>query len=154
MRYFILAFSSGMLAVLISGCSTSAKRKSEQDISRGNEKLDEMREKQHVEDLEGRGQEEITQTDTNFEREAMDEFDQAIRDDPKNPEAYYARGFDRLAHSDSMSKAIDDFNKAIELKPDYARAYLMRGRAYEALGDMEKANADRAMALKLQPGID
>ncbi len=44
--------------------------------------------------------------------------------------------------------------KAIEIRPKYARRYLMRGRANEALGDVEKAKADRARSLELEPGID
>ncbi len=154
MRLLLPTLSLALLALFVPGCAPAAKTPSEQEISRGDAKLAELDEQRKVEDVTGNDFDKMTQVDPDLLQEAMAAFDKAIEDDPNDAEAYYARGFARLSHSNAMLKAIEDFTKAIELNPKYARAYLMRGRAYEALGDMDKANADRASALELEPGID
>lgn len=138
----------------LAGCSPNAKTRSEGEISLGDDKLSQVDEMQNVEASTGDDYSKMTQVDPNFKQEAMAAYDKAIQDDPKNPEAYYARGFAVLSHGENMFPAVEDFNRAIELNPKYARAYLMRGRAYEALGDTDKAKADHAKAVELEPGID
>ncbi len=140
--------------VALTGCSQSPSEKSESDISLGKEKSAESKEISATKQSDQNDFSKMTQVDPNLAKEATTDFDKAIKDDPKNPDAWYARGFDTLSHSDHMDPAIEDFNKAIELNPKYARAYLMRGRAYAAVGDMDKAKADRDKALELEPGID
>ncbi len=154
MRVLLPALSLTLLAVVFAGCSPSAKTKSEEDISEGDRKLSDVNEMQKVEEATSDDYHKMAQVDPNLKQEAMAAYDKAIEDDPNNADAYYARGFAQLSQGDAAIMAIEDFTKAIELKPQYARAYLMRGRAYEALGEMEKAKADRAKALELEPGID
>ncbi len=43
-----------------------------------------------------------------------------------------------------------DYSRAIELKPDYADAYGGRGDTWDALGDKQRANADRQKARDLR----
>jgi len=49
---------------------------------------------------------------------------------------------------------MDDFNKALELDPNLAQAYYNRGRAYQALGDREKAIADFQKVLEISQDAD
>jgi Flp pilus assembly protein TadD len=48
-----------------------------------------------------------------------------------------------------QDKAIADYNEAIRLKPENARAYFNRGIAYQAKGDLDKAEQDFAKAKAL-----
>lgn len=47
--------------------------------------------------------------------------------------------------------AIGRFDEAIRLLPDYAAAYEARAYCYEALGDLERAEADYVQAIHLTP---
>ncbi|MCA9149973.1 MAG: tetratricopeptide repeat protein [Planctomycetales bacterium] len=154
LRYLVPALSIGLLYLSTAGCSPSAEVKSQEDVTQGDEKLSEVDAMQRVEAVTDNDYSKMTQVDPNLKQEAMADYDKAIQEDPKNADAWYARGFAQLSHGDAMLKAVEDLTMAIDLKPDYAQAYLMRGRAYEALGDMVQAKADRAKALELQPGID
>ncbi|MEZ6062123.1 MAG: tetratricopeptide repeat protein [Planctomycetaceae bacterium] len=154
MRFTFTILSIGLLVILATGCSPRAGTTSEEDVSRGNEKLSEVDEMQEVEDVTKNDYGKMTQVDRSVKQQAMADLDKAIQDDPENADAWYARGFARLSHSDAILPAIGDFTRAIELKPNFARAYLMRGRAYESLGDNGKARIDREKALELDPGID
>ncbi len=143
-----------LLIVALAGCTRSPETKSGSDVSTGDRKVADSNEMESIEAAEQNDYSKMTQVDPDLKQEARAAFDKAIQDDPKNPEAYFARGFNILSDGSQMDAAISDFNKAIELKPEYARAYLMRGRAYAALGDNDHAKADRDKALELEPGID
>ena len=70
--------------------------------------------------------------------EAEEAFDNAIKYDKNNYEAYYLRGCAKI-NAQKYQEAILDLEKAIELKPDYADAYFNIGRAYFILNEEEKA---------------
>lgn len=70
--------------------------------------------------------------------EAIASFDQAIKYDKGNYEAYYLRGCAKINAKKYMD-AINDLEKAIELKPDYADAYFNIGKVYYILKDEDKA---------------
>ncbi len=152
MRYWLPTLLMCLLP--LAGCSPGPKTQSNEDVSKGKQKEALAKEKENLTDDTHMSPDKMTQTDTKLHQQAMADFDKAIEADPKNPKAYYARGFAYLTSSKDMKKAILDFNKAIELDPQYAQAYLMRGRAHEALGDKDQAKADREKALELEPGID
>ncbi len=143
-----------LCVVVFMGCTESPKEKSESDISLGNEKRAESSETTVTEADDQKDYDKMTQVDPNLKKEVITDFDKAIQADPKNPDAWYARGFDILSHGSDLDPAVEDFNKAIELNPKFAKAYLMRGRAYAAIGDKDKAKADHDKALELEPGID
>jgi len=151
-----MRFPPGFLlcVVVFTGCTQSPMEKSESDITLGKETSAESKEVNVTEQSDQNDYSKMTKVDPNLGKEATTDFDKAIKDDPKNADAWYARGFDTVSHSDHMDPAVEDFNKAIELNPKFARAYLMRGRAYAAIGDKEKAKADHDKALELEPGID
>ena len=142
------------ISMALAGCTPSPEIKSSDDISVGDQKVSDAAEMQTIETADQNDDSKMTQVDPDLKQEARAAFDKAIEDDPQNPEAYFARGFNILSDGNQMDAAIVDFNKAIELNPKYARAYLMRGRAYEELGDKDHAKADRDKALELEPGID
>ncbi len=84
--------------------------------------------------------------------EAIVEFDEAVRLDPKYAQAYIDRG---LAYSrkGDPDRAIADYNEALRLDPKLALAYAGRGHAYARKGDLVRAFADCEEALRLDPKL-
>jgi Flp pilus assembly protein TadD len=81
--------------------------------------------------------------------EAID-FNEAIRLNPNDAEAYQCRGTLRYQQGD-IEGAIADFNEAIRLAPNYAEAYSNRGAVRLLNGDIEGATADYNEAIRLEP---
>src|SRR5581483_10108210 len=69
---------------------------------------------------------------------AIREFNEAIRIDPKNATAYKHRG-DAWKRKFDWDRAIQDYNQAIRLDPDEEDTYYCRGCVYEHLGDFWRA---------------
>ena len=82
--------------------------------------------------------------------EAIDEFTNAIKLDPKYAYAYYNRGNSYYALK-KYNKAIADYTEAIALDPKDAVAYNNRGISYDALEEYDKAIADYTEAIALDP---
>ncbi|NES69991.1 MAG: tetratricopeptide repeat protein [Okeania sp. SIO2D1] len=82
--------------------------------------------------------------------EAIADFNQAIRLNPKYAKAYNGRG---LVYTllEKNEKALADYNQAIRLNPKYAQAYNNRGIVYRRQGKNEKALADYNQAIQLNP---
>jgi len=72
---------------------------------------------------------------------AIEDYDEAIRLNPQDAEAYYNRG---TAYLDlgQFERAIQDLDEAIRLNPKYTDAYYNRGNTYCELGQFEQAIAD------------
>ena len=83
---------------------------------------------------------------------AIADFNEAIRLDPENAEAYVDRGMAWQAKGD-FDKAIADFDAAIRLDPEDARRYVDRGMAWAAKGHFEQAIADFNEAVRLDPEL-
>jgi S1-C subfamily serine protease/Tfp pilus assembly protein PilF len=81
---------------------------------------------------------------------AIPEFDEAIRLDPRNSDAYACRGHARSQMWDH-EKAIDDFNEAIGLDPGNSTAYAGRGEVWTIKSDYDKAFRDLDEAIRLDP---
>ena len=60
---------------------------------------------------------------------------------PEDCWEYYNRGED-YRNLKQYKQAIEYFSKAIQLNPDPPKFYLSRGRCYQALGNISKANSD------------
>jgi tetratricopeptide (TPR) repeat protein len=56
-----------------------------------------------------------------------------------------------LMAEDDIPAAVEKFDEVMVLKPEFAEVWNRRGDAYAALGDEERALADYAQALKLNP---
>ncbi len=84
---------------------------------------------------------------------ALDDCDEAVDDDGKNPASLSTRAWAylRLGKPD---KALADFNRSLAIKADGAAALYGRCLARLALGDPAAAQADLAAARKVYPDID
>jgi tetratricopeptide (TPR) repeat protein len=71
--------------------------------------------------------------------EALNAFDDAIRTDPDNADAYYNRGVLRLQQLSNPGGAIDDLNRAVEIRPEWAEAHLQLGVALLETGRENQA---------------
>ncbi|MDR2035028.1 MAG: tetratricopeptide repeat protein [Helicobacteraceae bacterium] len=83
-------------------------------------------------------------------QEAIEQFSNAIKEDPNNVEAYIRRGRS-YANIKDYSRAIADFNQAIRIDSSNANAYHSRGNSYYRLGDTNKAIADWTQVIALDP---
>lgn len=83
--------------------------------------------------------------------EAKADYDRAIRLEPKNAKTYRERGC-MLGSLRRYHEAIQDFSKSIEINPKMSTPYIDRARAWQALGQPEKARKDLDTALKYYSG--
>ena len=79
-------------------------------------------------------------------------FDEAIRNNPNDANAYYGRGLARM-NQDMAQEAMADLQKAIELDPKLAVAYDARGTIHSKMGDAAKAQEDFNRAIELDPEL-
>ena len=84
-------------------------------------------------------------------REAITDYDVAVRLAPGYPDTYLDRGNSRYALGDLVD-AIKDFSEAIRLKPNWGEAYANRAVAYAERGDQDKSERDAATARTLGVG--
>jgi D-alanyl-D-alanine-carboxypeptidase/D-alanyl-D-alanine-endopeptidase len=81
---------------------------------------------------------------------AIQNYDEAIRLDPKSADAFAGRGSAYLLKGD-YDLAIQDYNEAIRLNPKAASALNGRGASYFAKGDYNRAIQDYNEAIRLDP---
>ena len=86
----------------------------------------------------------------------MEDYDEAVRLDPNNPEVYVYRGIecekDLGEHVvGNYSRALADFDRATELDPAYANAYFQRGRIWTGRREFGKAMREFEMLVKRNP---
>lgn len=81
------------------------------------------------------------------EAAALRDLDAALRTEPREPRAHYARGvaFSNLRRYAEAAKAFDE---AIKLQSSFPAAYRMRARANRELGKTDAALQDFVMALR------
>jgi len=82
--------------------------------------------------------------------QAIADYNEAIRLDPKFALAYFNRGLARYAKQ-AYDEAIADYDGAIRLDPKFALAYNNRGYVWHAKQDYDKAIADYDGAIRLDP---
>jgi tetratricopeptide (TPR) repeat protein len=94
----------------------------------------------------------ITNADKGKLDDAINDFNQAIRLDPKSGWIYCQRGSAYSSKGD-FEKAINDFTRYIELQTNDPCdcAYVTRGYAYSEHGDYDKAISDYNEAIRLNP---
>ena len=81
---------------------------------------------------------------------AMDNYDQAIKLNPKYASAFFNRGSsfqDKKQHD----RAIEDYDQAIKFDPKYADAFFNRGNTYQDKGQPDRAIQDYDHAILLNP---
>jgi tetratricopeptide (TPR) repeat protein len=79
---------------------------------------------------------------------AVTHLTQAIAEDPKNAEAYYARAW-AYFNQKQYDKAIADYNEVIRLNPKNEWAYNDRGNCYKEKKDFQRAIGDYTKAIQL-----
>lgn len=86
-------------------------------------------------------------------KEAMEAYSKALSFNPENAQAYNRRGGIFLENG-QYDQAINDFTFAITWYPRMTEAYLNRSKANLLKGDKLKADADRAVAYRIDPVPD
>ncbi len=84
-------------------------------------------------------------------REQIDEFTQALADDPRNAELFNARCWVRAVNGEELDLALADCNMALSLDPVQAAALDSRGLVHLKRRDFAAALADYDAALKITP---
>ena len=84
--------------------------------------------------------------------QALADFNQVLKINPKHAEAYNNRGSIFTAKG-QYDQAIADFNQALKLNPRYANAYYNRGVAYYNKSLYDKAIGDFNKCLELDPKL-
>jgi uncharacterized caspase-like protein/Tfp pilus assembly protein PilF len=82
---------------------------------------------------------------------AIARFDDALRTNPRDPQALLGRALVHMQGSE-WDPAIADLTALIAIRPGNASAFHNRGRARFAKGDVEGAVADMTEAIRLMPG--
>ncbi|BAC90714.1 tetratricopeptide repeat protein [Gloeobacter violaceus] len=97
----------------------------------------------------------IERASRNDIRGMNENFEQALRLEPKAYQVYVQRGYARSMVKDYKG-AVEDQTMALRLKPDSAEAYTNRGTSRYRLGDRKGARADWQKALEIfrQKGAD
>lgn len=85
---------------------------------------------------------------------AIKDYDEAVRLNPQDADAYNNRGF-AYNNLGQFHLAIEDFDEAVRLNPEVAKAYVNRGIAYTLIGRATEAqrDADQAVSLGFDPGL-
>lgn len=81
---------------------------------------------------------------------AIADYDEAIRLNPEDANAYNNRGFEKYRLG-NIEGAITDYDEAIRLDPENANLYINRGDAKQEIGDLVGAIADYNEAIRLKP---
>jgi tetratricopeptide (TPR) repeat protein len=81
---------------------------------------------------------------------AIEDYNEAIRLNPRHAGAYYNRGV-AWRNKGDLERAIEDYSEAIRLNPRHAGAYNNRGIAWKNKGDLERAIEDYDEAIRLNP---
>ncbi|MCC6889394.1 MAG: tetratricopeptide repeat protein [Hyphomicrobiales bacterium] len=84
---------------------------------------------------------------------AIADFTEAARHDPTNDNPWFYRALIFFFNKQDYQQAIADLTEALARKKDYVN-YGMRGRAYERIGDLERALADFQESLRLNPSYE
>lgn len=87
------------------------------------------------------------------EADALEDFHQALKLDPRNWRAAHNRGVS-YAQQGELTAAVRDFADTIRIQPDYGPAYRNRGEVYFEMGRYADAIADYTRALTFMPDRD
>ena len=82
--------------------------------------------------------------------EALNCYNRAIADNPKNAQAYFKRGTLRQADND-LEGAIKDYSRAVEIQPDFLEALFNRGTARAENGETAGAINDFSRVIAINP---
>ncbi|MEX2308724.1 MAG: tetratricopeptide repeat protein [Pirellulales bacterium] len=86
------------------------------------------------------------------DKEALSDFDNAIRSDSHRWRAIHNRGV-LLAQSGEFERAFDDFSRTIQLNAKFAKAYSNRAALLMVAGDLAAAQNDYSLAIERDPAL-
>lgn len=85
---------------------------------------------------------------------AQQKFEEALAADERLAEAHNNLAFSlRMQGVVNRERALRHYNRALELKPRLAQAYMYRGVLFTQMGNIERARADHAKLLALDPEL-
>jgi len=87
----------------------------------------------------------------NNNERALGDYDEAIRLDPGNTDAFFERGTMYWVYKRDYDRAVADFNELIRLAPQDARGYMGRATVYSLKNDLDRALADYDTAIGIDP---
>ena len=99
--------------------------------------------------LNRRGQ---LKAEAGHEKEAILDFDDAIRTDSTCWRAVHNRGV-LLAQAGQFEKAFDDFSRTIQLNPQFAKAYSNRAALFMVANNLNAAHQDYKRAIELDANL-
>lgn len=85
-----------------------------------------------------------------FAEDPIEHHTRSIMIDPRDPDAFFNRGYARLSRG-FYKEAIDDFDQAIRLSPEEALTFFFRGKAYMQLNNNRAAINDFTKTISLNP---
>lgn len=86
--------------------------------------------------------------------EAQARFEQALALDERLPEAHNNLAFSlRMQGIHHHARAMRHYDRALALEPRLARAYMYRGVLHAQRGELDRARADHARLLTLDPAL-
>ncbi len=88
----------------------------------------------------------------NEDDKAIEHYSEAIRLNPRDPDAYCNRG-GAYVFKKEYDKAISDYSEAIRLNPRHVVAYCGRGGTYIIKNENDKAIEDFSEAIRINPKI-
>jgi tetratricopeptide (TPR) repeat protein len=83
-------------------------------------------------------------------QQALADYSEAIRLDPKHSLSYFGRGNVWYGKQD-LDKALADYSEAIRIDPNFTLAYIGRGLVRSARKDVDQALADYSEAIRIDP---
>jgi tetratricopeptide (TPR) repeat protein len=81
---------------------------------------------------------------------AIENYDEAIKDNPLSAEAFCRRGV-AFEQKGELDRAIEDYDNAVKLDPNNAKAFANRGHARSHKKEFDRAIEDYTQAIKLNP---
>jgi len=81
---------------------------------------------------------------------AIRDYDESLRLNPRYASAYYNRG-NIYRNKKDHNKAIADYDQALRFNPQHANAYNNRGNSYKDIGNLQQAISDYSSAIRIKP---
>jgi tetratricopeptide (TPR) repeat protein len=81
---------------------------------------------------------------------AIENYDEAIKDNPLSAEAFCRRGV-AFEQKGEFERAIEDYDNAVKLDPNNAKAFANRGHARSHKKEFDRAIEDYTQSIKLNP---